>query len=272
MQFEPHQFDEQKNPNIPANYHPLKDLMRGSSRFIAILLVLWLILEVIIKLLPYIISLPQEQAWFGSSITDVLTQNSSNSPELQQLANELAQKMGLPENLIHVRIGHSQEINAYATLGGYVVIQQGLLNALPDEESVAAVLAHEIAHIKHRDPLRASARSLLLTLSLSLISGSDKTSQLISIIENTRYSRALETAADEAAVHALAKHYGQVNGMITLFHTLQQQPTLFPSVTPTWLSTHPDTQQRLAQVHRLAQKHHYPIHQQPNTPSQNRVD
>lgn len=41
--------------------------------------------------------------------------------------------------------------NAYATFGGNVVLNRSLLNELPSEEAVAAVLAHEMGHIKHRN-------------------------------------------------------------------------------------------------------------------------
>ena len=58
----------------------------------------------------------------------------------------------------------SDTVNAFATLGGHVVIYRGLLEKLPNENVVAMVVAHEIAHIKHRDPVAALGRGVAITL------------------------------------------------------------------------------------------------------------
>lgn len=48
----------------------------------------------------------------------------------------------------------TDEINAFATPGGYVFITTGLLKILSNENELAGVLAHEIGHIEHGDGLR----------------------------------------------------------------------------------------------------------------------
>jgi predicted Zn-dependent protease len=48
--------------------------------------------------------------------------------------------------------------NAFATMGGYVYITRGLLIYLRDERDLAAVLAHEIAHVCRRDAIHAERR------------------------------------------------------------------------------------------------------------------
>lgn len=261
MQFEPHQFDEQKNPNIPHDNNQLKEL-RQMLLYVSVLVVaIWLLLEIITKTLPYAINLQREQAWFGSIIEQTIINdgNHRQDPALQQLANDLTKQMRLPENLVQVHINDNTAIiNAYATLGGHVVLYQGLLDVLPDEESIAAVLAHEMAHIKHRDPLRATSRSLLLSAVISAISGNDGLINLASMTDELRYSRALENAADEAAIHAIAARYGHVDGMLTLFQTFEQQEQMAHQQL-SWLSSHPSTDSRIKNVYQLAEKHHYAI-------------
>jgi predicted Zn-dependent protease len=48
----------------------------------------------------------------------------------------------------HVSILNSPDLNAFATAGGHIFICRGLLEALTTEDALAAVLAHEIAHIQ----------------------------------------------------------------------------------------------------------------------------
>ena len=154
MKFEAPQFDEQLNPNI-SHEHPLKEWWRMCVWLVGLAVVVWLALGVMAWALPRWISIEQERAWLGDLATPWVHEVQSDA-KLQALANELAQHMTLPQGSVRVYIGQHEMVNAFATFGGNVVLMQGLLNELPSEEAVAAVLAHEMGHIKHRDPLRIS--------------------------------------------------------------------------------------------------------------------
>ncbi len=47
----------------------------------------------------------------------------------------------------------SKEINAMAAPGGYIFISRGFIEAIDDEDSLAAVLAHEVSHVAKRHGL-----------------------------------------------------------------------------------------------------------------------
>ncbi|GHV18685.1 hypothetical protein FACS189493_8230 [Spirochaetia bacterium] len=53
-------------------------------------------------------------------------------------------------NGYHAAILDSPELNAFAATGGHIFVCRGLLASLTGEDAVAAVLAHEIAHIQLR--------------------------------------------------------------------------------------------------------------------------
>ena len=76
------------------------------------------------------------------------------APEFYQIVADLAQNAGLPMPRVYV-IRNAQP-NAFATgrnpENAAVAASTGLLEALSDEE-VAAVMAHELAHVQHRDTL-----------------------------------------------------------------------------------------------------------------------
>ena len=63
-----------------------------------------------------------------------------------------------PELNFRFGVLNSDHINAYSAPGGYVFITRGLYNALPDDQQLAAVLAHEISHITKRHALKVIAR------------------------------------------------------------------------------------------------------------------
>lgn len=142
--------------------------------------------------------------------------------------------------------------NAYATFGGNVVLNRSLLNERLSEEAVAAVLVHEMGHIKHRDPLRSMSRSVLYSAVAALF-GSETQMQALAHIGSLKYSRDMERAADAAAINAIAQEYGSVGGATQLFDTLEQVEKTFSSGKHiTWLSTYPDTRERQANVARIA--------------------
>ncbi|HDZ16364.1 MAG TPA: M48 family peptidase, partial [Methylophaga aminisulfidivorans] len=55
-------------------------------------------------------------------------------------------------------------VNAFATPGGYVGVNSGLILTADSEDEVASVMAHEIAHITQRHILRSFENSKRMTI------------------------------------------------------------------------------------------------------------
>jgi heat shock protein HtpX len=76
------------------------------------------------------------------------------APELDRMVEELSQQAGIPKPRLY--ISPAQAPNAFATgrspRHAAVCVTQGLVGVLSPRE-VRAVIAHELAHIKHRDTL-----------------------------------------------------------------------------------------------------------------------
>lgn len=67
----------------------------------------------------------------------------------------LALNSARPELEFYFGVVRSDAINAYATPGGYVFVTTAALHVMQDEAELAAVLAHEIAHVTERHIVRA---------------------------------------------------------------------------------------------------------------------
>jgi heat shock protein HtpX len=98
-------------------------------------------------------------AWWGSDQMVLRMHNAQpvtpqEAPELYGMTQQLAQRAGLPMPALYVI--HEDQPNAFATgrspERGAVAVNTGLLDMMSREE-VAGVIAHELAHIKHRDTL-----------------------------------------------------------------------------------------------------------------------
>lgn len=174
--------------------------------------------------------------------------------ELQALAGRLANRMDLPPGMT-IRVGYreSDVVNAFATLGGQVVFFRGLLAKLDSEDAVAAVMAHELAHLKYRHPAAALGRGVAVGLMLSVVSaqlgrtmGGNVLSQ-VGVVTLLSFNRDQERAADEEALRVLAAEYGHVGGALDLFEAfmhVSNDRALGEQAIPQFLRTHPNSAER----------------------------
>lgn len=169
---------------------------------------------------------------------------------LQALADRVAAHMDLPPGMrVVVTDVASKEVNAYATVGGRIRVFHGLLRRLDSEEALAALLAHEIAHVKHRHVVAGMGHGLAVVLLVSVVTPDGAAQAAQSMLGNATqlallgYSREAERQADTEALQASLAMYGHAEGLARLFATLPQSET---PAGATWLRTHPETTERLA--------------------------
>jgi len=177
---------------------------------------------------------------------------------VQQLGGDIAAVMDLPPDLqLEFFVIEGSTVNAFTTLGGYIFVLEGLVHELDDENSLAMVLAHEIAHVRNRDPLSGASRGILLQVMISSASGNGgidptKSTDLGSDLMLDVYSREQEELADRLAVEALQRQYGHVGGATKLFEVLQA--TYGDDEVPEILSSHPDIDDRIATIAAFARE------------------
>lgn len=174
-------------------------------------------------------------------------------PVIQRYVEDLTRRMGAhmrPPGDLNIRVHVVRgPPNAVATLGGHIFVLEGLLRTLDNENSLAMVLAHELAHCINRDPLRSVGRGLLLDIALSSAGGGGAAgSQLLM----RRYSREQEEAADQDALLALNAQYGHIGGATRLFELLGALEPEFLRGTKSplreALSTHPAIDRRIEAI------------------------
>jgi len=184
-----------------------------------------------------------------------------SDPELQayveRLGADMARQMDVPTNLelsFYVVDGDTE--NAFTTLGGHIFVIDELLTVVDNENSLAMVLAHEIAHAVNRDPLTGTGRGILFQVLLSALSGGgmDAPTSASLGIEMTlnAYSRTQEEAADLMAVGALAERYGHVGGVTQFFEKLGG--TTNDEDVPTIMSSHPHLDDRIEAIKKQVQR------------------
>ncbi|HEU5208621.1 MAG TPA: M48 family metallopeptidase [Longimicrobiales bacterium] len=152
-------------------------------------------------------------------------------------------------------IVNAEQVNAFAVPGGYVYVNRGLVEATDNMSELAGVLAHEIGHVEERHSVEQMSRVQNANLGLNLAyillgrapSGLEQAA--IGVGGNlvfARYSRGAEDEADEVAIPLLMGAGINPRGLLTFFDELLEQQRRSPSSVETWFSTHPTTQDRIA--------------------------
>ena len=153
-------------------------------------------------------------------------------------------------------IENDSVLNAFATPGGYVYVYTGLIKYLDQEDDLAGVLGHEIAHADEEHSARNIEREYGISLLLSILLG-ENTSDLTQIVTNSAtgllslsYGRNLETEADERSVAYLSGTDYNCAGARSFFQKLEAsgQPRQ-----PEFLSTHPNPGNRVENITQTAE-------------------
>lgn len=169
------------------------------------------------------------------------------------------------------------QINAFAGPGGYIGIYSGLLLTTETESELAAVLAHEIAHVTQQHLLRAwestsnmtipNAAVLLAAAVLGATVGGDAAiaaavgGQAALIQRQINFTRANEKEADRVGIDILASTGYEPRAMPSFFARMGKANRVYASKLPEFLMTHPVTTSRTADA--LGRAEQYPYRQTP---------
>jgi len=140
-------------------------------------------------------------------------------------------------NGYHVAILDSNEINAFATPGGHIYVTLALVNAAKNEEELAGVIAHEVAHIQLKHSIKAIKNSRFtqaLLVTGTAVAGTaggmdvkhltdalnDSFMEIVQTLVNNGYSQDQEFDADSTAMSLMAGAGYNPSGLINLLMTL----------------------------------------------------
>lgn len=258
------------NPQVDTSVnispeHPLKEFAQlvigvGVVCFIIAIVLSWLA-ESLVKYVPF----SYEQSMI--SHLDFLDADTvSRSSQLQALADRLAKHMDLPDEIeLRLYYQKTDTVNAFATLGGNIVFFEGLVEKLESEDELAAVMAHEIAHIKLRHPIAAMGKGVSLSAFAGFVGGFSGSSAGQWLFNSSaqvtfmQYSRKQELAADSLAAQALNTEYGHIQGAKELFKRFKdlEAKSIASKITIEALRSHPYSSDRWAAIFEQAKNRNW---------------
>lgn len=176
------------------------------------------------------------------------------------VGNALALSSGRPELTFRFAVLETDVVNAYAAPGGYIFVTRGALNAMDDEAELAAVLAHEIAHVAQKHIVKAmnmaGARGgaglgvLFSSISDPLRTGfTTAVDKSLSILFEKGLDQQDEFDADRFALELLALTGYDPRALEQYLAKLHARQALLQKIT----ATHPGFDVRLASLRKAAE-------------------
>jgi predicted Zn-dependent protease len=89
---------------------------------------------------------------------------------VQSVSNKLWAETARKDVPYNVKILKVNDINAFSTLGGYVYMNEGLLDFVQSDDELAGVIGHETGHIERRHAVSMQSKSQILGLLLGVAS------------------------------------------------------------------------------------------------------
>lgn len=180
---------------------------------------------------------------------------------LNKLVSRLAgQAPGVGNNLL-VAIENNPAINAYAMTGGIIVVNSGLILSTDSESELAAVLAHEIAHVaqRHLTRMQNDSRNHPLLTGLGILAGaavSGKSPEAAQAIitgtlaaqaqQQIIYSQQYESEADRVGLRILSRARFDSRGMASFLEKLERNESNRLGNLSKYLRSHPLSIARLS--------------------------
>jgi predicted Zn-dependent protease len=177
----------------------------------------------------------------------------------RSIVSRLTQGHDTPQFDYNVHVLQADVVNAFALPGGEIVVYTGLMREAQTAEQLAAVLSHEIAHVSRRHGMRRIAQSIGVISAVQLLFGDVSgiaaiAIEVLQVSTINAYSRDQERQADSDGVARLARSGIDPNALAEFFGLLQKSEANVGAA-PSWLGTHPNLEQRIATVHKLAAQH-----------------
>ena len=152
---------------------------------------------------------------------------------LQQYVQQIGEKLARVSERANLEwkftVLDTDDVNAFATPGGFVYISRGILHYLANEAQLAAVLGHEIGHITARHAVQRQSQSTIagvLSAAAVIFTGQPALGELTNIAGAaiiSGYGRDAELEADSLGARYLAKTGYKPEAMIEVVAVLKDQ-------------------------------------------------
>lgn len=200
------------------------------------------------------------EAWAETKAETPISNDPAANALMQRMGPKIAQAAGVYDSGWEFVVFDSDEKNAFVLPGGKVGFYKGLIDFSDNEDQVAAVLGHEVAHVTRRHAALRAGQQQATALGLALGSVAVGSSGISTEQKNAAlaimgagatvgillpFSRQNELEADVVGVDYMHTAGYDVRESITLWQKMGAAAEGRPTE---WMSTHPNPETRIGQL------------------------
>src|SRR6185312_5690876 len=171
---------------------------------------------------------------------------------LAHIVGRLLTAAGQPNTQYTITVLDTADVNAFALPGGYIYVTRGILALANDTSEIAAVLAHEIAHVVlHHARARSNrqhADQVVDKVMTNVLGSSEAQMQVKSRLSMAAFSQQQELEADQKGID-IATEAGYDPFAVARFSKFSSGDA---SQADDFLSSHPSTHDRIQKATALA--------------------
>jgi predicted Zn-dependent protease len=173
----------------------------------------------------------------------------------------------------HFAVVREASLNAFAVPGGYIYVHTGLLTRARDDDEIAGVLGHEIAHVhahhlaRQQEATQLVSYASLLGLLLSFVHPALGAGAVAAnAATQLSYRREFEQEADYLGARYMGTAGYDPRGMLDFFKKMADEHRLSPTIVPRYLQSHPLTDERLNNLEAVLKTHQWTARERPPQP------
>ena len=239
-----------------------RDLIKLLALFGGLFLILYLVFFILIPSSKFSGIISEQNSHLLSyekeiQLGDIIDKYAIKNQEIDPLSNKqidsalwvissrLKKQIPISEYDYKIKIIESQMINAFTIPGGRIYISKELILFCESPEQLAAVLAHEIAHVEKRHTVSRILKEFTMSLLFSIMGGDTVLlSELWKTAISSSFSRKQEQESDEYAMRLLEKAAISPRAIAAFFRKLNRE-NLNYNQKAEFLMSHPHNNSRI---------------------------
>lgn len=197
-------------------------------------------------------------AWSGLKKEQKTTSDPKYVGRMQRVAPRIIRAAGRDPAQWETQVFDSKDLNAFALPGGKIGFYTGILDIMENDDQIATVMGHEVAHVEFNHSGERYSQSTIsqagLTVAQVAVSGSQYQNEILGILGAGAslgvilpFSRKHELEADKFGVRYMHRAGYQPEEALRFWQTMATKKQGSP---PEILSTHPSDTTRIAQLQR----------------------
>lgn len=165
---------------------------------------------------------------------------------VDSIVTHICKANNIDRNKLKIHVLNNDEVNAFALPNGHIIIYSGLILNADNQEELAGVICHEIAHIELNHVMKKLVKEIGLSVLISMTTGNtgaEVIKEAARMLSSSAFDRSLEKEADIKAVDYLINANVNPEPFADFLYRLSY-PEHEATKYLTWISTHPDSKER----------------------------